>query len=319
MRAIVTWPCLFCGLLTVMARADEQHLRWVRRVDEAQRLAAAERKDLFINFTGLEWCGHCIHLDTAVLSRREFRATATDFVLVDLDFPADRDQLGELKVSYDGWMKQYLVVSLPTIVLSDETGRPYAYFTGYDREVDVAKFMQQIAAARESRRTRDRELAVAKHASGAERARALHAAVQAVAARLGTIEERGDDPLMRFYRDEVEEICRLDAGNGLALREQYDARRRTRDEHRRGQAIIAELQRYKTKEGRRIVPQRLHISTICSTRSATESYVLSWSKGDAAFWSGARNTPTRSRLCANFRNLRIVRLMIATGCFAIRP
>lgn len=248
MRAIAIWSSVFWSSLIVAARADEQPLRWMRSLVDAKRIAASEHKDLFVNFTGLEWCGHCVELDTEVLSRREFRAAADSFVLVDLDFPNDRDQLGALQGPYDAWVKQYMIHGFPTVVLVDEAGRPYSYFTGYDDEVDVAKFMNQLAAARNVRMARDRELAAAKQATGAARAQKLHAAIQAVAAALGSLEEREDDPVLTFYQDEVDEIRHLDADNALTLREVYDARTRARDEYRRREAIVAELNQFKTKE-----------------------------------------------------------------------
>jgi tetratricopeptide (TPR) repeat protein len=248
MRAIAIWSGVFCGALVVAVRADEQPLRWVRSLDDAKRIAAAEHKDLFVNFTGLEWCGHCIELDTAILNRKEFRAADADFVLVDLDFPSDRNQLGELKNLYEAWMKQYMIHGFPTVVLADETGRPYTYFTGYDDEVDVARFMDQLTAARKVRDARDRELAAAKQVTGTARAQRLHAAINAVATALGSLEEREDDPVLTFYQDEAGEIRRLDVDNALAIREVYDARTQARDELRRREAIIAELRKYKTKE-----------------------------------------------------------------------
>src|SRR6476660_872633 len=170
MRAIAIWSSVFWSALIVAARADEQPLRWVRSLDDARRIAASEHKDLFVNFTGLEWCGHCVDLDTEVLSRKEFRGVAASFVLVDLDFPSDRDQLGALKGPYAAWTKQYMIHGFPTVVLLDEAGRPYSYFTGYDDEVDVAAFVDQLAAARNIRQARDRELAAARQAPGASRA-----------------------------------------------------------------------------------------------------------------------------------------------------
>ncbi len=236
------------GAPVASASVEEQPLRWVRSLDEGKKLAVAEHKDLFVNFTGLEWCGNCIDLDTEVLSRAEFRAAADDFVLVDLDFPGDREQLGALQGPYDAWTKQYLIHGFPTVVLTDEAGRPYAYFTGYDEEVDAARFMSQLAAARKAHRLRDQELGAAKQATGAARARKLHAAIDAVAAALGSLEECADDPVLTFYHHEVDEIRRLDADNALGLKAIYDVRTRARDEDRRRAAILYGLSQFPTKE-----------------------------------------------------------------------
>ena len=248
MRSIAIWLIILWSVVIGAAYADEQPLRWVRSLDDAKKIAASEHKDLFVNFTGLEWCGNCIDLDTAVLSRKEFRAAAARFVLVDLDFPSDRDQLAGLKDKYEAWTNQYMIHGFPTVVLADETGKPYKYFTGYDDNVDVAKFMEQLAAAQNIRQIRDRELTAAKQLTGATRAQKLHTAINAVASALGSLEEREDDPLLELYRDEVNEIRRLDSDNALRLREIYDKRIQARDESLRRKAIMAELKQYKTKE-----------------------------------------------------------------------
>src|SRR3954468_15506718 len=99
-RTIFTALVLALAILPVTAAADEPANKWLRRIDEAQRIAATNNKDLLINFTGSEWCAHCIELEREVLSKQEFAVAENDFVLVELDFPNDRDQLGELKPAY---------------------------------------------------------------------------------------------------------------------------------------------------------------------------------------------------------------------------
>ena len=247
MRAMAIWLGV-CGVLSVAAGAEEQPLRWLRNLDEAKGVAAAGCKELLVNFTGLDWCGHCMELDSEVLSRQEFRAAAADYVLVDLDFPNDRDELAALKDSYDAWVKQYRIHSYPTVMLADASGKPYAFFTGYDHDVDVVEFLQQLAQARQTRQTRDALLTAARQATGAARAQKLHAAISAVATALGPLEDREDDPVLTFYPDEVAEIWRLDADNDLGLRSVYEARTRARDAYRRGVAILAGVDQYHTKE-----------------------------------------------------------------------
>jgi thioredoxin-related protein len=217
---------------------NKQHLRWLRNLDDAKRIAADEHKDLFVNFTGLEWCGHCMDLDREVLSRPEFRAAANRFVLVDLDFPSHRSKLGALKESYDAWVKQYLIHGYPTVVLMDAAGRPYRYFTGYDHDDTVTKFLGHLAAAQKLRSERDREFLIAENATGDSRAKHLHAGLQAIAESLGSLEDREDDPILSLYKNEVDEICKLDASSALSLRSVYDTRTQARDEYRNREAIL---------------------------------------------------------------------------------
>ncbi|MCC7013807.1 MAG: thioredoxin family protein [Planctomycetes bacterium] len=61
---------------------------WIADYDEAVKLAKAEKKDLFVDFTGSDWCIWCKRLDSEVFSTPEFLDEAKKhFVLVALDFP----------------------------------------------------------------------------------------------------------------------------------------------------------------------------------------------------------------------------------------
>src|SRR5262245_54159522 len=232
------------SLCAAFATADEPAIKWLRRIDDAQQLTATTNKDLLINFTGSEWCFHCIELDREVLSKKEFAAATNDFVLVELDFPNDRDQLGELKGQYLKWVEQYLIQGYPTVVLADPTGRPYAYFVGHKSGTNPAAYLEQIHRAQEARIARDREFASAKEATGPARAQKLHAAISAVAENLGSTEDHDDDPVLVLYKSEVNEIRSLDADNVLGLKAIYDARSAARDAYRRNQAVFKDLEKF---------------------------------------------------------------------------
>ncbi len=239
---------IFCAAVPVtLLKADGPTIKWVRRLDDAKRIGAAENKDLLINFTGIEWCGWCQVLDRAVLRKKEFAPAASDFVLVDLDFPTDRAQLGELKDLYEKWQKDYLIHGFPTVVLADASGKPYAY-TGYEKGLTPASFLAELKTHQQVRQMRDRELAAAKELSGGARAQKLHAAIEAVAKSLGTTEDRQDDPVLTLYADEVAEIRRLDADNSQKLRAVYDTRAAAREDYRRREAIFEQLARFSSKE-----------------------------------------------------------------------
>ncbi len=63
-----------------------------------------------------------------------------------------------------------------------------------------------------------------------ERARLLHAGVQAVAPFLGSVDDRGDDPVLAFYPSVVAEIRTLDSAEDGSLGEIYEAQQRKRDQ-----------------------------------------------------------------------------------------
>jgi len=105
---------------------------WVTDLDAAKKTAAQEGKDLFINFTGSDWCGWCIRLDKEVFSHKEFVDEASKkFVFVMIDFPRDKPQSKELKAANRKLAEQYQVEGYPTIILTDAEGKTYGT-TGYE-------------------------------------------------------------------------------------------------------------------------------------------------------------------------------------------
>ncbi len=105
---------------------------WVTDLEAAKKIAAQDGKDLFINFTGSDWCGWCIRLDKEVFSHKEFVDEASKkFVFVMIDFPRNKSQSKELKAINDKLAKQYQVDGFPTIILADAGGKTYGV-TGYE-------------------------------------------------------------------------------------------------------------------------------------------------------------------------------------------
>ena len=114
---------------------EEAELPWVNDVREAMAQAQREGKDLFINFTGSDWCGWCMRLDEEVFAHSEFIDEATKkYVFVYLDFPraaelkeavADPELNNKLK-------DEYAVAGFPTIILTTADGTPYGRL-GYQR------------------------------------------------------------------------------------------------------------------------------------------------------------------------------------------
>ena len=61
---------------------------WTHDMQAAMKQAAEEKKDLLLDFTGSDWCGWCIKLDSEVFSKDAFQSSAPkNCVLVKLDYP----------------------------------------------------------------------------------------------------------------------------------------------------------------------------------------------------------------------------------------
>src|ERR1700748_808314 len=110
---------------------------WETDYDKALAKAKAENKQVFLDFTGSDWCGPCIDLRKRVLSSKEFATyAAKNLVLVEIDYPQRKKQSAELKKQNEKLGQQYGIdeKGFPTIVLLDSAGKVLREFTGYDGE-----------------------------------------------------------------------------------------------------------------------------------------------------------------------------------------
>lgn len=99
-------------------------LQWMTDFNKAQATAKAEKKMVFLNFTGSDWCGWCIKLNREVFSTPEFAEYAgKHLVLVEVDFPR-RKQLSDEQVRANRALAAtYRVKGYPTIIILNSDGR----------------------------------------------------------------------------------------------------------------------------------------------------------------------------------------------------
>jgi thioredoxin-related protein len=184
---------------------------WTEDYAAAKSQAEEQGKDLMLEFTGSDWCPPCKRLNEAVFSHDEFaKGAGKHFVLVKLDFPRSKPQSDELKAQNRSLQQQYAIRGYPTVMLTDALGRPYAK-TGF-RPVGPEEYVAHLAELKQVRVTRDEHMDKAKDAEGLDKAKHLHAAMQAV----------GDDFATEHYGAVVEQIMTLDADNEAGLKSHYE-------------------------------------------------------------------------------------------------
>ena len=93
---------------------------WMTDFEAAKQKAAAENKDLLVDFTGSDWCGWCIKLVDEVFKHDVFKQGAADnFVLVELDFPQDKSKLDEATQKQNEMLqKKYSIQGFPPFYYS---------------------------------------------------------------------------------------------------------------------------------------------------------------------------------------------------------
>lgn len=130
MKNLTTAFLLAIGLICVASvRADSA---WETDYKKAQDEAKANHKLILLNFTGSDWCGWCIQLDRAILSKPQFKDYATkNLVLVELDFPRRKAQTVELRKQNQQLAERYQVEGFPTLVVLNGDGKTVWRYDGY--------------------------------------------------------------------------------------------------------------------------------------------------------------------------------------------
>ncbi len=172
---------------------------WVADFDQAVEIAKREKKDLFVDFTGSDWCGWCIRLDKEVFAHQQFlEAAKQDFVLVKLDFP--RSEAAKAKVPNPDRNRElqakYGIRGFPTILLMTVDGQVYGQ-TGYQAggpEPYVEHLRKLRTENRQALQRVQEQIEAFKKAKGDER-------LAAAERLLGELKNQPDAPYARQIAD----------------------------------------------------------------------------------------------------------------------
>jgi thioredoxin-related protein len=173
---------------------------WVTDFEKAKQTAAAEKKDLLIDFTGSDWCGWCIKLRKEVFDLDAFKSAAPkNFVLVEIDFPQNKSKLTkETQEQNEKLQAKFGIQGFPSIVLADAEGRPYAQ-TGY-QQGGPDKYLPHLDELRAVKAKRDDAWKKADGAQGVEKAKFLAAGLKVLDENLAS----------KHYSQVISEITKLD-------------------------------------------------------------------------------------------------------------
>jgi len=175
MRRSTTLATLALALLAILPAAAAP--TWLTDLDEAKKVAAKEKKDILVDFTGSDWCGYCIKLHAEVFDKPEFEAFARNYVLVELDFPNKKPQPPEEKAKNKAAQAKYGVSGFPTVLLLDaKTGEAFARQSGYGPGTGPKAYLEKFAGAKNTPEARSALVAEAKSASEASARRAAASA-----------------------------------------------------------------------------------------------------------------------------------------------
>lgn len=191
----------------------ESTFRWYTDLEEAKKVAEKEDKDIFLDFTGSDWCQYCMALESQVLSKPEFKKEIPiNFVLVKIDFPKYKQLPEGKREENERLAMKYEVEGYPTIILADAKGRAYGK-TGYSGG-GASYFVNHIQQFTLVKEDRNEILAKAKKAEGVEKAKLLDQAIEFIE----------DQQVLFGYEDIMEKIIQADANNEAGLKQEYDIR-----------------------------------------------------------------------------------------------
>lgn len=210
-------------------------------VNTAMPIAQKEGRDIMLEFTGKEWCPPCIHLRTKILESAEFeKAVGDKYVLVEVEFPRLPAAVAAIPEEKRNANEKLLVhhrieTGLPTVVMLDAEGFPYAVIPGATRT--TAEYLPLLESATAQREKRDAAFARAAGLQGMERATAL---VEGLAA----VPENCRDK----YTDVVNEINALDPQNTLGYAGMLTRYENYRKQNEELEAIFKELRAKRSPE-----------------------------------------------------------------------
>ncbi|MCB9916032.1 MAG: thioredoxin family protein [Planctomycetes bacterium] len=141
-----------CALTAPAALAlpvdDTTHV-WYGDFDEAAKIAKEQHKDLFVDFTGSDWCGWCIKLHDEVFQYDSFLTAAQkDYVLVALDYPRSDEVKAKVPnpARNEELREKYNIRGYPTILMMTAEGEVFAQ-SGY-REGGPEAYVEHMAQVR---------------------------------------------------------------------------------------------------------------------------------------------------------------------------
>jgi len=109
---------IFITLLLVVGSyaVEAQELVWNNNLNKAIEISKKTKKPLLLFFTGSDWCGWCMRLQTEVFKKPEFVAWAKDnVVLVEVDFPRRTALSPELTTQNNELQQFFAVQGYPTV------------------------------------------------------------------------------------------------------------------------------------------------------------------------------------------------------------
>ncbi len=190
---------------------DANGLVWQTNYEKALKQAQDEKKLLFMNFTGSDWCQPCQALHENVFSTTEFRDMAQElFVLLELDFPRVTQIDEELQQQNQMKQRHFRVRAFPTIILLSEDSTMHCSLSGYSDE-STKEYLDKIKGLVDKGYERRLLIEQAQNCTGVEKAKLLDQSLE-MAAELS----------VGVTKEDYQAVIDADADNEAGLKEKWE-------------------------------------------------------------------------------------------------
>jgi thioredoxin-related protein len=123
-------------------------LVWLTDLPQAQAQAKGEKKEVFLEFTGSDWCPLCHALRAKVLDTAEFAEFArTNLVLVQIDFPKAKPLSEAVEKANDALATRFRIEEYPTVIVFDSDGNVLSRESSYD-DLPVKDYVARLRKLR---------------------------------------------------------------------------------------------------------------------------------------------------------------------------
>jgi len=127
---------LFMIPLFASAQADFNSVddsKWLTNYDTAISKAKKQHKNVLVYFTGSDWCPPCKMLKTDLFDTSEFQELSSNYILLYIDVPRNRDLLTEKQMTHNKELLTKLNKKkvFPLLKVIDDKGKELDQLSGY--------------------------------------------------------------------------------------------------------------------------------------------------------------------------------------------
>ncbi len=119
---------------------------WLTNYETALNTAAQTDKNVLIYFTGSDWCPPCKMLKKDFFDSAEFAAVSSNYVLLYIDIPMNKDLLSSEQLAHNKELSSKLngKGSVPLIKILDKEGHELDKYAGYSMNGDTRYHLELV-------------------------------------------------------------------------------------------------------------------------------------------------------------------------------